>query len=151
MTDRKEELLQIEREKWAAFSALLDQIPDDRMEESTLNDDGWSAKDVLWHMRSWDEEIGRELAAIRDGTYEEVSDWETDRKNAEFLAEGRQLDVATVRREAAASRGRAVEAMCALPEITPVAEEWFEESAFRHIDDHTPELQGFIALLNAAT
>jgi len=52
--DRKEELLRIERERWIAFSDLVGRVPSDRFEEPTLNSDGWSLKDLLWHMASWD-------------------------------------------------------------------------------------------------
>jgi len=35
------------------------------MEEPTVNEDGWSIKDLLWHMASWDAEIGEELEKMR--------------------------------------------------------------------------------------
>jgi len=53
---RKEGLLRIERERWVAFSELEDRVPGDRSEEPTLNEDGWSVKDLPWHMASWDRE-----------------------------------------------------------------------------------------------
>lgn len=142
---RKEELLAVEQERWAEFMAVADAIPDSRADEPIANDDAWSAKDVLWHMRSWDEEVAHELGTIRNGTYVEISDEEADRKNALFLAEGRSLGIATVRTEMAISRTRAVAEMHKIEEVTEAVEEWFSESAWRHIDDHIGELRAVLA------
>jgi hypothetical protein len=68
---RKEELLRIEPERWVAFSELVDRVPADRSEEPTLDPDGWSLKDLLWHMASWDGEAARALEQVRLGTYED--------------------------------------------------------------------------------
>lgn len=141
--DRKEELLRVERERWEEFRALIDRVPPDRMEEPTLNSDGWSVKDLLWHMGCWDGEVARELERVRLGTYVD-RDYDTDEENARFLEEGRRTDLVTVRTEWLASRTRALQEMAELPEVTPPVEEWFSESAFRHMDDHLPELRRFV-------
>jgi hypothetical protein len=101
--DRKEELLRIERERWVAFSELVDRVPADRSEEPTLDPDGWSVKDLLWHIASWDREAARALEQVRPGTYED-GDRGTEEKNERFLIEGRATDLATVRAEWLASR-----------------------------------------------
>jgi len=141
--DRRGELLRVERERWQEFSALIDRVPADRMEEPTLSADGWSVKDLLWHMACWDREAARELERVRLGTYVD-RDYDTDEENMRFLEEGRRTGLATVRTELFASRRRVVEEMAALPEVTPPAEEWFSESAYKHVDDHLPELRRFV-------
>ena len=144
--DRKEELLRIERERWIAFSDLVGRVPSDRFEEPTLNSDGWSLKDLLWHMASWDREATRALEQVRVGTYED-GDWGTEEKNERFLTEGRATDLATVRAEWLASRERVLAEMAAAPEISAPVEEWFSESAYKHLEDHAPELTRFVERL----
>jgi hypothetical protein len=99
-------------------------------------------KDLLWHIRCWDGEIGDQLERIRLGTYVD-EDYDTDEKNARFVDEGRRTDLATVRTEWLAARARALGEMAGLSEITPPVEEWFSELAYKHIDDHLPELRRF--------
>ena len=141
--DRKDELLRLEHERWQMFVTLIDRVPPDRMEEPTLNDDGWSVKDLLWHIGCWDSEAARELERVRRGTYTD-DDYDTDEKNARFLEEGRRTDLAGVRTEWLAARKRALQEMAQLPEVTQPVEEWFSETAYKHIDDHLPELRRFV-------
>ena len=143
---RKEELLGIERERWVAFSELVDRVPADRSEEPILDPDGWSVKDLLWHMASWNREAARALEQVRLGTYED-GDWGTEEKNERFLIEGRATDLATVRVEWLGSRERVLAEMAAAPEVTASVEEWFSESAYKHIEDHAPELSRSIERL----
>lgn len=142
----RDAMLGLERERWTEFSALIDRVPVDRMEDPTLNDTGWSIKDLLWHMRCWDVEIAHELEQIRLGTYAE-HDYGTDEKNARFLDEGRRMALVDVRTEWLAARDRALDQMAMVPEVTPPVEEWFSELAYKHTDDHLPELRDYVARL----
>src|SRR5918996_2875361 len=140
--DPKQELLEVERAHWREFRDLVDRIPSDRMEDPTLNADGWSVKDLLWHMRCWNMVVADELEKIEAGTFEDF-DWNTDENNERFLAEGRRMDPVSVQAELVVSREHAVREMAALMVVPPKAEELFSETAFKHIDDHLPELQRF--------
>jgi hypothetical protein len=138
----KQELLEIERARWGEFRDLVDRIPSDRMEDPTLNDDGWSVKDLLWHVRCWNTVVADELQKIEAGTFQDF-DWNTEQNNERFLAEGRRMDPLSVQAELVVSREHAVRAMAALTDVPPKAEELFSETAFKHIDDHLPELHRF--------
>jgi hypothetical protein len=140
--DRKQELLEIERARWSELRDLVDRIPSDRMEDPTLNDDGWSVKDLLWHVRCWNTIVADELQKIQAGTFQDF-DWNTEQNNERFLAEGRRMDPLSVQAELVVSREHAVRAMAALMDVPPKAEELFSETAFKHIDDHLPELHRF--------
>jgi hypothetical protein len=140
--DRKQELLEVERSRWREFRDLIDRIPSDRMEEPTLNAEGWSVKDLLWHMRCWNVVIADQLAKIDAGTFEDF-DWNTEENNTRFLDEGRRMDPITVQAELVVSREHAVRAMAAMMEVPPRAEELFSETAFKHMDDHLPELHRY--------
>jgi len=113
------------------------------MEEPTVNEDGWSIKDLLWHMASWDAEIAGELERMREGTFVD-HDWGTEAKNASSLKEGRRWDFETAQRAWLASHERALAAMNALPYVSQVVEKWFSEVAYKHPDDHLPELRQFV-------
>jgi hypothetical protein len=140
--DRKQDLLEVERGRWRELRDLVDRIPSDRMDDPTLNDVGWSVKDVLWHIRCWNTVVAEELEKIEAGASADF-DWRTEENNKRFLEEGRRMDALTVQAELAVSREHAVRAMAALMQIPPRAEELFSETAFKHIDDHLPELHRF--------
>src|SRR6266545_5862781 len=91
----KQELLEIERARWGEFRDLVDRIPSDRMEDPTLNDDGWSVKDLLWHVRCWNTVVADELQRIQAGTFKDF-EWNTEQNNERFLAEGRRMDALNV-------------------------------------------------------
>ena len=145
----KQELLEVERARWRDFRDLIDRIPPDRMEDPTLNSDGWSIKDLLWHIRCWNAIVADELEKIEAGTFEDF-DWNTEENNERFLAEGRRIDPLNVQAELFVSRDHAVRAMAALMDVTPKAEELFSETAFKHIDDHLPELHRFAERVGGA-
>jgi Mycothiol maleylpyruvate isomerase N-terminal domain len=83
----KQELLDVERGRWREFRDLVDRIPPDRMEDPTLNAEGWSVKDLLWHIRCWNAVVADELEKIEAGAFEDF-DWNTEENNERFLAEG---------------------------------------------------------------
>ena len=83
---------------------------------------------------------------MQAGNFEHF-DWNTEENNARFLTEGRDVELATVRAALVTSRDRGRRAMAALGEVSPKAEELFSESAFKHMDDHLPELRGFVERL----
>ncbi|MEX0992200.1 MAG: maleylpyruvate isomerase N-terminal domain-containing protein [Actinomycetota bacterium] len=141
--DRKQELVEAEEASWDEFHGLLNRLTPEQMDEPTLNPDGWSVKDLIWHMGCWAAEGASALERIRMGTYAE-EDWDTDAKNATFLEEGRRMDLDTVRSEWSAARNRCLQEWNALVEITPDAEEWFYEEGPEHAADHLPELRRFV-------
>jgi hypothetical protein len=61
----------------------------------------------------------------------------------------RELEVDTVRSEWHASRTRMLEAFGALDEITPDADEWFEESGPSHYAAHLPDLERWLRGMRA--
>jgi hypothetical protein len=138
--ERLDELQQMERARWDEFRRLVDGLTDAQIEEATLNRDGWSVKDLLWHMRCWNDEIAGQLERIRVGSYVD-EDYDTDEKNARFFDDGRRKDLTTVRADWLASRDRAVEQLGMQKDVTPPVEEWGSELAFKHMDDHLLELR----------
>ena len=78
------------------------------------------------------------------GTFVEP-ELDTDELNARWLEVSRGVDVETARAELMSSRTRLLQALEELPEITPQAQEWFEESGDLHYLEHLPELRAALA------
>jgi hypothetical protein len=134
-----ERLLREEDDGWTSLHGVLGSIPKERLEEGGVTDDGWSPKDVMFHVGAWLAEAARQLERMRVGTYVVEGDSVEDRNRAWFEL-SRTLDVPTARAELESSRVIAREALAALPELSPEAREWFEESAGLHYAEHVPDL-----------
>lgn len=147
--DRREELTASEDRAWNAFHELIGKFREDELEIPGANADGWSAKDVMWHIGCWIAEAAQQLERIRLGTYEDREWDDTDEINARILEEGRRQDMVTVRSELTAARTRALQEWAALEELTPDAEEWFDDIGPAHYDDHVAELEAWLAELES--
>lgn len=146
--DKRAELMAKEEQGWNRLHELAGHLSPEEMEVGGLNAEGWSAKDLLWHLGCWAAEAGKQLERIRLGTYAEEK-LETDGLNARFLEEGRRQDLATVKSELSSARNRALQEWGALEEITPEAEEWFYESGTEHYEDHLDELRAWVSELES--
>lgn len=148
---RREDLLRSEDQGWAELRSLLDALSPQQMLEPGLTPEGWSVKDLLWHLGAWSAEAGIMLERIRTGTYD---GWgqaaSVDELNAGFLEEGRRVDLATAKSELYAARNRALVEFAALPEVTPEAEEWFRESGPEHYQEHLDDLRAWVGKLTSA-
>ena len=83
--DRREELTASEDRAWNAFHELIGKFREDELEIPGANADGWSAKDVMWHIGCWIAEAAQQLERIRLGTYEDREWDDTDEINARIL------------------------------------------------------------------
>jgi hypothetical protein len=148
---RREDLLRSEDRGWNELHSLVETLSRQQMLEPGLTPDGWSVKDLLWHLGAWWAKAGVMLERMRVGTYEGGSHGSSvDELNARFLEEGRRLDLATVTAELYAARNHALVEFAALPEVTPEAEEWFRESGPEHYDEHMDDLRGWVDKLTSA-
>ena len=141
---RREELAIEEHAAWEELSTMVRRLSPEQMELPEVTADGWSAKDLLWHIGCWSAEAARQLERIRMGTYEE-RDWDdTDDINRRYLEESRRLDLATVRAELTAARTRMLDEWSRLTDISADAVEWFEESGPVHVREHMEELRAYV-------
>jgi hypothetical protein len=148
---RREDLLRSEDRGWAELGSLLDALSRQQVLEPGLTLEGWSVKDLLWHLGAWWAKAGIMLERIRAGTYDGgVHASSVDELNARFLEEGRRLDLATVTAELYAARNNALVEFAALPDVTPEAEEWFRESGPEHYDEHLGDLRAWVGKLTSA-
>jgi hypothetical protein len=135
-----EALLGAEEAAWHELRAELDRFTDEELELPGITPDRWSVKDVLFHIGAWAADCGLQLERMRMGTWEEPHE-DVERKNREWFELSRTMDLKTVRAELAAARTRMVVEFGTLPEITPPAMEWFEESGPLHYRAHLADLR----------
>ena len=142
--DRRRELVEREDAAWAELHEALDAFGPKQLESPTLNEEGWSPKDVMFHIGAWLAEAGLQLERMGEGTFVEP-ELDTDELNARWLEVSKGVDVETAKAELMSSRTRLLQALEELPEITPQAQEWFEESGDVHYLEHLPELRAALA------
>ena len=133
----REELTARETAGWEAFRAAVDAIPAERRESPILTE-GWSVKDVLWHVAFWWEDLAPTYTALRAGITR-PDDEDTDTTNARVLDEGRELSLADVEDGVARSRAGMLAAWADAPD-DPTAGEAFVSETIEHYDEHLPAL-----------
>lgn len=141
----EDELTRREREAWETLRDEVARLPTDQLEQPIGSHEGWTVKDVLWHVAHWWDDLARMLEEMRAGTFveDEGTDEETDAENAQVLAESRGMSVADVRRGVDGARERMLAVWDALPEVTEVARKWFVWETIEHYEEHLPHLRGF--------
>ncbi len=150
---RREELLRREAEGWERVAELVDGLTAAGVVRPGLSPDGWSVKDLLWHVGFWCDDAARALTRMAEGAWDGVHPsrepgW-TDRVNGEELARSRSVAPAEAREAWVEGRRRMLSALGALTEVSPEAEEWFEESGPSHYAEHLPELEAWISRLRS--
>jgi mycothiol maleylpyruvate isomerase-like protein len=145
MPDRHR-LLDDEASGAAAFDAVVATIPADRWNEPTVTPDGWTPVVVLAHVAGWLDECSDVLEAMRAGTWDpDAPEGPVDAVNAGQASRAAALTPSDAQQAVAAARVRARAAWEALPELTPDAWSWFEESGPNHYAKHLHDLSAWLA------
>jgi hypothetical protein len=140
--DRREELLREDDEAWMQLHDVLERLTPEQMTEPGLTEE-WTVKDLLAHFGCWMAEAAHVLERIRLGTHERTT-IDVDAMNLTFYDACRELDLFAVKCGFQSSRVRMLQEWYLLPEITPVADEWFRESGPEHIREHMGDLERFV-------
>lgn len=136
-------LLAEEERGWLALTEVFGDVPSDRFDEPSVTDEGWSPKDVMYHLAAWSDEAAKVLGRIAAGTHRE-NDPDIQALNEEWFEEGRGLDDDVVRIRFAKGRVAMRQVFSKLTEVDAQAWEWFEESGPRHYEEHLPDLRSFL-------
>lgn len=136
-----ERLLTEEEAGWSALLEAFDAVPTERFEEPTVTPEGWSPKDLMFHVGSWCGECDTQMERMR--TDRPVDSGDTDVRNREFFETSKEMDAPSVRAELLASRDRMREGLQKFDQITPSAQEWFCESGAIHYADHVRDLSAW--------
>lgn len=137
---RTRELAAAEDRAFVEFDGLLESLAPAQMEEPGYFPEGWSAKDLMAHIGSWQADTGLVLQQIRNGTHRDEP-VDVDEYNRRFYEANADLPLPVVRAEYHAARTRMITEWNALEEVTPAAEEWFRESGEIHYAEHLPRLR----------
>ena len=142
MPENRDDLLRHYQQTRAALLAVIDGLSDEQMAEPSL--DGWSVKDHLAHLATWDEIRGSEVARISAG---HASAWrmngEQDAAYNELSYElRRELSAGQARWELETSRQHLLDAISAAPE-TGLDASLYGEAGLRsnHEEEHTEWLK----------
>ncbi len=148
---RREELLRAEEQGWRSLNELIAGLADEELERPEVTPEGWSVKDLMWHIACWSADCVRALDQMRAGTFTgSTFDEDVETVNRRFLEVSRRLDLATVRAEWFTSRTLMVERFAAFEPLTPDADEWFEESGPLHYAKHLADLRAFVERLRGS-
>jgi hypothetical protein len=142
-----ERLLEEEDAGWSELHDVVASVPSGRFDEPGVTDEGWSVKDVVFHVSGWLDEAGLRLEQIRAGTFDASADpnRETiEEMNRAWFESSRQMDAAAVRVALESSRARMLGAWTELAEKTPDAWSWFDESGPRHYAEHVKGLRAWM-------
>jgi Mycothiol maleylpyruvate isomerase N-terminal domain len=120
-------------------------IPEERRTEPTVTPDGWTPVVLAAHVAGWLDECGDVLERMLAGTWDpdEPTDAVDDIDRAQ-VARAAALTWSAAQEAVAAARTRARVAWQALPEITPEAWSWFEESGPNHYAKHVHDLTAWL-------
>ena len=87
---RREDLLRQEAEGWARIDALVEGLAPEDVDRPGLTDEGWSVKDMMWHVAAWSDDTARVLRDMEAGTWDgedpSAAPGYTDRVNREWFA-----------------------------------------------------------------
>lgn len=135
-------VLDEEEHGWTELTEVFGAIAPGRFEEPTLTREGWSPKDVMYHVAAWAEEAATVLGRMAAGTHRERP-LDVDRLNDEWFEVSRGMDPDVVRLRFAKARLAMREAFMRLDEVDSAALEWFGESGPRHYQEHLGALRAF--------
>ncbi len=140
----RDDLTRREAAAWRAFVAVVDGVPAADHERRGVNIEGWTVKDVLWHVAYWWDDLAGTLERIRAGTFAEPPDDDgTDEENARVLEASRRMPLDEVRSGLGAARARMLAAWAALPAVDQVAVKHFVWETIEHYEEHEPDLRRF--------
>jgi hypothetical protein len=139
MATTASDLLRGEETGWNEFLGLVESLTPEQIERPGYYAEGWSVKDLMAHIASWQAEAGQVLEQIRNGTFEPTTA-PTDELNQRFFEANKDLPLSVVWAELFSSRNRMLTAVNELPEVTPEAQEWFLESGDEHYREHLGRL-----------
>lgn len=136
----KRELCQAEDAGWAELRGVLESLSAEQLEEPGYYPEVWSVKDLMAHIASWQAEATQIIQQLHYNTYRKA-DLDVDAMNKAFYEANRDLPLSMVRAELWSARTRLLTEVNQLPELTPLAEEWFVESGAAHYAEHLPRLR----------
>ncbi|HEX5823232.1 MAG TPA: maleylpyruvate isomerase N-terminal domain-containing protein [Candidatus Limnocylindrales bacterium] len=152
--------LEDERDAWAPYGALS-QLSDDELERPVEAAHGWSGRDLMGHLLTWQLlslDVAKELAlGERSITKERAdADWAErggDVVNAEAEAAWRARPIDEIRQEFARVAGELRGFLTVVPETRWLKntdqQRFFYEETTEHYEEHAPDLAAILATVGS--
>ena len=148
MEMKVERLLAEEDAGWRELLGVFEAVPAGRFDEPGVTPEGWSPKDVMFHIGAWLAECTAVLEAIGSGAAASEGHGDdaptTDSKNAAWFNMSRELDVETVREGFESARDLARLRFSEMADPTPEGWSWFDESGPLHYAEHGKTLKEWL-------
>lgn len=145
---RREELLRAEAEGWEELNAILAGTTADELLRAGLNEEGWSVRDLMWHVAYWCADAAGAFTRMRQGTFDPAAEpdgpAQVDPINDAQFGRSRSMELEEVRDAWFRSRGEMLERFGELVDLTPEADQWFDESGPLHYAEHLPGLRAWL-------
>jgi len=145
---RREELLRAEAEGWEELNALLARADRQRLERPGMNAEGWTVRDLMWHVAYWCADTARVFGQMRQGTFDATTEpegsAEVDAINDIQLERSRGMTLDEVEKAWFEARATMLERFGALTELPPEADLWFDETGPLHYAEHLPALRAWL-------
>ena len=137
-----DELLADEDRLWLELTEVFGDVSPERFDEPSVTPDGWSPKDVMYHVAAWADEAATVLGRIAAGTHTGGERIPSPQRG--WFEMGRAFDDDVVRIRFAKVRRRCGRSSRAPGVDATAAWEWFEESGPRHYEEHLPDRRAFL-------
>jgi hypothetical protein len=144
MSDVRSEQAAREAAAWAVFERALGTVPRERWEETGVLE-GWTAKEMLWHVAGWLDKCATRLEAMNGGAAGDAgpTTLTVDERNAVFADAARGMDSDAVWTGLIAARERVRRAWDRLAEIDEAAIQELADETYEHYDEHRVDLERF--------
>jgi hypothetical protein len=129
---------------WVQLNALVHGLSAEQLTTAGKSADGWSIKDVMWHIAAWSAEAASQLERMRAGTFDPTEVQDTQSLNDAWLEVSKGLELATVKAEWYSARTMMVERFGEDTRLPAEANEWFDEAGALHYAEHLPDLREWV-------
>jgi hypothetical protein len=138
---RREDLMRREEAGWVELNALVHGLSAEQLTTPGSIAEGWSIKDVMWHIAAWSADAASQLERIRAGTFDPTEVQDTQALNDAWFEVSKGLELETVKAEWYSARTMMVERFGEGTRLPAEADESFEEAGALHYAEHLRDLR----------
>jgi hypothetical protein len=129
---------------WVELNALLHGLSAEQLTTPGSSADGWSIKDVMWHIAAWSADAASQLERMRAGTFDRTEVQDSQALNDEWFQVSKGLELETVKAEWYSARTMMVERFGEGARLPSEADEWFDEAGALHYAEHLGDLRVWV-------
>jgi hypothetical protein len=146
---RREDLMRSEETGWAELNALLHGLSAEQLTTMGYTAEGWSIKDMMWHIAAWSADAAIHFERMRAGTFDPAEVQDIQGLNDGWFEVSKRLELGTVKAEWHAARTMMVERFGEAEGLPAEADEWFEEAGGLHYAKHVEDLRNWVERLTS--